>query len=351
MDKDHPADLSNHIEHLNIPRFHPANLPCLLLHDLGQVSHDDQLVDRVKRLFTPGRTTCVRFTIVLYSGFSLSCRFLYNTSGSGKTRLLFKGLCAHWGFYFTTCVSTDAIGSEDLATILDDLQTDLTSLPEDGYDALLKRNRDAARTKFTVMLYIRMHAFKLFLEFLRDTQGGVNNEYKTRWLLLQVCPLALGFHDFFKDSLSFFPNITYQNIRKRVVLEKVAIEKILGQGVPIFHVIDEAQVPAKLYAQYFRSPPRGPRSVLRELVVTFTNLDLRNLLVSGTGISMTKVKSIVDTAVSKIPIQQELFKDIGAFDSEASQRKYLERYVPPGFFSTRAGEMLSARLAFWLHGR
>ena len=28
-------------------------------------------------------------------------RVVFNTSGSGKTRLLVEGLCQYWGFYFT----------------------------------------------------------------------------------------------------------------------------------------------------------------------------------------------------------------------------------------------------------
>jgi hypothetical protein len=108
-----------------------------------------------------------------------------------------------------------------------------------------------------------------------------------------------------------------------------------------------------MYTNYFRSDslPRGPRSALRELLLTLTNLDLTNIIISGTGISMAEVKASMDTAVSKVPSRQEVFKDTGAFDSETSQRKYLERYVPAVFFSTAAGEMLLTRMAYWLHGR
>ncbi|KAJ7655412.1 hypothetical protein B0H17DRAFT_956478, partial [Mycena rosella] len=37
-----------------------------------------------------------------------------NTSGSGKTRLLFEGLCHEWGFYFASKRDSSGLGWYDL---------------------------------------------------------------------------------------------------------------------------------------------------------------------------------------------------------------------------------------------
>ncbi|KAJ7479815.1 hypothetical protein FB451DRAFT_1031848, partial [Mycena latifolia] len=41
-------------------------------------------------------------------------RFLMNTSGTGKTRLSFEGLCRHWGFYFIMAQDANNLGAMNI---------------------------------------------------------------------------------------------------------------------------------------------------------------------------------------------------------------------------------------------
>jgi Crinkler effector protein N-terminal domain len=47
-------DIQRHITGLKLPTLHDSRHPSLLLHNLGQPSHDPKLVERVNRLFNPG---------------------------------------------------------------------------------------------------------------------------------------------------------------------------------------------------------------------------------------------------------------------------------------------------------
>jgi hypothetical protein len=84
--------VADHIAQLKIP---VANGDLrLVLHDLGGDVVHPNIVDQ---LFA--QTSCVMDTdFALITPFY---RYFINTSGSGKTRILFEGLWKNWGFYFT----------------------------------------------------------------------------------------------------------------------------------------------------------------------------------------------------------------------------------------------------------
>ena len=73
-----------------------SNAPCLLLHCIG-VNAD---MDRVKSLFALGTTFVALLPIFLTANLTYNSQ-LFNTSGSGKTRLSLDGLCHHWGLYIS----------------------------------------------------------------------------------------------------------------------------------------------------------------------------------------------------------------------------------------------------------
>jgi len=91
-------------------------------------------------------------------------RFLCNTSGSGKTRLLFKGLWRHFGLYFTVHTQLENIRSGDLGKILGQLQNQLLPLPKEDWGAELQFNWDIASCWFHGILYARLIIFRIFLE-------------------------------------------------------------------------------------------------------------------------------------------------------------------------------------------
>jgi hypothetical protein len=224
---------------------------------------------------------------------------------------------------------------------------------DSGGDDQLRRNQTIARRELAVVLYIRVYIFRIFLQCALKVGGELKNEHKMLWLLLQVGPCALGFRDFFKKSLVFFENVDYKTTERKIEFEMTIITKILGGDVPLFCVIDEAQILAAKPHDYFRaeSEPWSPRPVLGEIIYTCLDLCSKNLLISGTGLSIAAITDVMASAASKIPFQWARFTDLGAFDGVAGVRRYFERYVPYGFFSNDKGEMLLTRMTYWLHGR
>lgn len=63
----------------------------LLLHNLG--NYQDQ--DRIKKLFIDDTMFVLHPNCAAVA--DCAYRFLFNTSGAGKTRLALEGLCHHWG--------------------------------------------------------------------------------------------------------------------------------------------------------------------------------------------------------------------------------------------------------------
>ncbi|KAF9042561.1 hypothetical protein BDZ89DRAFT_1128475 [Hymenopellis radicata] len=75
----------------------PDHRPALILHDLGGFQRCPILAERLDDIFRPHNNT-----------------FLVNGSASGKTKLLYEGLCKHWGLFFTCAVDGSNLGSQDL---------------------------------------------------------------------------------------------------------------------------------------------------------------------------------------------------------------------------------------------
>ncbi|KAJ3741654.1 hypothetical protein EV360DRAFT_57840, partial [Lentinula raphanica] len=115
-----------------------------------------------------------------------------NASGTGKTRLLYEGLCKHWGFYFTAAVDTSRLGSTDV-------QSDIKRRIE-GHPVFMSMARDRgsysetltsaiatlAHRCFSEILLARLLVFKSYLEIV--TEGGIEDIHKTRWFLVQLQP-------------------------------------------------------------------------------------------------------------------------------------------------------------------
>jgi len=132
----------------------------------------------------------------------------------------------------------------------------------------------------------------------------------------------------------------------------MTIQQLLQRHSPsqqptLFCVLDEAQALTK-DLEYFQSEtePVWPRPVLPPIVREW-GLILPNLIVSGTGISMREVATIMGSVVAKKSGGPKTVTEIGGFDDEA----YLERYFPPGFLDTPEGKLLTSRVGYWLRGR
>jgi len=169
----------NFYKDLAIPSFNDK--PSLLLHELGNTPNPNvdalfRIKDRRNRLL----------------------RILCNTSGSGKTRILFEGLYRHWGFYFVAAQGTDNIGTRDLGTMIarmasspdwiDNIFTDPN--PEQVLLANAHNERIASN-RISKVLLARWTVFRLFIEVAKEINGGVlHDNIRRDWLLFQILPRA-----------------------------------------------------------------------------------------------------------------------------------------------------------------
>ncbi|KAG8836664.1 hypothetical protein FRC18_010929 [Serendipita sp. 400] len=327
--------MRRHIANLKIPTTTTPPSPSLLLHNLGQPSHDPLLVRRVEKLFTPDSRL----------------RFLCNTSGSGKTRLLLEGLWRNWGFYFTARNKPDEIGSSDFMEVLEDMRR-LIPLTEDNCSTAQAGNRDFTSRRFLLLIYVRLLVFRIYLECASKMAGGIMEEHKGRWLLLQIAPATLLEDDIFLRQVRWLRGSSHDLLDYHIVAEHRLIRDLLGH-LHIFCVLDEAQVPANQYANCFLSDtePITGRPILRQVIHEWVSR-IPNLIVSGTGVSMEEVQTVLGSAVAKEGGQEpETVTELGGFENEQNQRAYLEHYLPSGFFNTVSAEGVASRAGYWLLGR
>jgi hypothetical protein len=280
--------------------------------------------------------------------------FLCNTSGSGKTRLLLEGLWRNWGLYFTASIRLGGLGSSDLEHVLQQLeqQDRLTKLTEENRILALDENRGAMSRLCILLLYVRLVALRIFLECASAQPGGITDAHKSRWLLLQI-----ALKEFF-SGVDIFSTLSWElraaplaYLRRAVESELKEVKALLGPSPPLFCVLDEAQVPTNLFINCFLSEtePTKRRPILREIVASWTKV-LPDLIVSGTGVSMQEVESVLDSAVAKEGDLQST-TSTGAFDNQNDQKEYLKQYLPSGFLDSEPGKALVLRAGYWLCGR
>jgi hypothetical protein len=136
-----------------------------------------------------------------------------------------------------------------------------------------------------------------------------------------------------------------------IVAESDLNKQHLQQRSTLFCVLDEAQVLTKSL-DYFQSSADSTkgRPILRA-ILSSRSRGLPNLIVLGTGISMTEVQNVIGSVVAKERGGPETVTEIGGFDDESGQQAYLEQYLPPGFLDTPLGKEIASRVGYWLRGR
>ncbi|PVF91106.1 hypothetical protein CPB86DRAFT_745978 [Serendipita vermifera] len=324
-------EIRKYIESLNIPAPASSRLfPSLLLHNLGELSYDQLLPGRIEGLFFAGSIL----------------RFLCNTSGSGKTRLLFEGLCRNWGFYFTACRDPDYIGSLDLETTIGQTAKGLKPLPEENFQDTLEKNSSIATRCFLLLLYARISTFCIFLQCAKEIDGEIKEEHKKLWLLIQVLPSQLLGQDIFVQHLLALGRPSLDDLYYLLSIEIDAVDELLDYE-PVFCVVDEAQGITHKFEECFRSykDEKERRPILRELIKNWEKYNSQ-LIISGTGISMKKMETTLSSGWAKPP-PDLLWTDVGAFDTQASQHAYLSQYISPNYVDP----LLASRLEYWLCGR
>ena len=216
---------------------------------------------------------------------------------------------------------------------------------------MLTENQDTASHRFLLLLYARYVCFRVFLECAVKMPGGITEDHKVRWLLIQVAPVTLFKSDIFYELTQLVGRASSEYLTNNIALESLTIERLLPQPSTLFCVLDEAQSLTR-NLDYFRSetvPAKG-QPILRPIVLSWGRI-LSNLIVSGTGISMQEVETVFGSTVAKEGGVSETVTEIGGFDDEDSRRAYLERYLPLGFLDTSKGKEIASRVGYWLHGR
>ena len=166
-----------------------------------------------------------------------------NASGSGKTRLLFEGLRTHWGFYFAAHHNHGIAASVDLSCVLADLKNSLTTLTPENRLLAERANTGISAHWSRSILYARILVFRISLTYAIKL-GRISESLKHSWLFLQVAPrMCLGDPDIFQHlTLQVVHNIPLMLLALRLGQELDQVRNILGSSMPLFCVLDDAQV-------------------------------------------------------------------------------------------------------------
>lgn len=302
-------------------------------------------------------------------------RLLINTSGSGKTRLLFEGLARNWGFYFSAAVDTAQLGSADIQDLIEKRiprSKDFTkSLPESSavnFMDLLEHNRNIVQRRFSQVVLARLLCFHEFLRAAKHRLGEnferEQKRLKLDWLILQLFPDSLtstGYEtagDIFV-TLANDMQLANDHFLKNAI--DTTISKINHMLYPIagaqvgfhklFFVLDEAQELATRGFSSFRAADGVTRrSSLRDVSLNLRSIPGITTIISGTGLSLKEVQQTLETGVEK-ELRFRTLHNTGWFGDKAAQLRYLKLYLPQEYLDSEQGRRLSSRIATWLCGR
>ncbi|KAJ6602768.1 hypothetical protein DFH09DRAFT_1069139 [Mycena vulgaris] len=327
--------------------------PDMLLHGLGT---DPSLEELLMAIF--GRN--------VLEG-TLQTTLLLNTSGSGKTRMMLEGLCRYWGLYFTCQVDGSGHGSIDMQNTLSlrigQDPSFTAELPRDlkARTVVHEQNIKIAQDRIREVLLARLYIFNLFCEVVGSNP---TDDHKRLWVILQIRPTRVSrtLWDIFEDLTRRIKGIDFEyrdeqiwrlthDLRARLTTQA-------GQP-PFFCVIDESQTAASGPTSFSRAfmsheNPAVLRPVIREVArsVVMPAVPIA-LNITGTGIDKSVIAEVFTSAVLK-ERKRTTVTNIGAFDTEESQRRYMERHMPP-ILTMRPWTLETTaffeKAFYWLQGR
>ncbi|KAJ6521346.1 hypothetical protein DFH09DRAFT_1425042 [Mycena vulgaris] len=299
----------------------------IILHDLGSFHNDPVLKDRTTRVF------------------SRKNKFLDNSSGTGKTRLLYEGLCQNWGLYFTVGVDSGRLGARDIADTISDKfhGTSFNQFPSHDPE-VMKQNSEVISGVFSTLLLARLLLFQAFLE--TASAEGLTEEHKKQWLLMQLSPalLKVGYG---VPACSQFPKILAKEdntyVRENISDTLRKIRKLLGEDAHLFFVLDEAQVAAKKFSGAFADG----KPLLTEIMRVWGShaAEDHTLIFAGTDIPTTVLE------VGEEDSGYLWCSGTGRFDTAEAQERYVSSFFPAPFSKSPSGSLLLSRMSSWLLGR
>ncbi|KAJ7148835.1 hypothetical protein C8R46DRAFT_850606, partial [Mycena filopes] len=330
-------DVKAHIASLRIPDVEGA--PSVLLRDLGTFSESDDnvLARRVDNIFVKGHHT-----------------FPVNTSGSGKTRLTFEGLCQHWGFYLVGVVDpSNNIGSGDLKQLLE-VHISRRRTPLFHPNALspqsssnVAENIEATRQCLRRMLLCRLLVFSVFADHIHAI--GVTAAHKKIWLLVQTLMRTFGQqYDIFYDLLLKLADTEDSYICDYIAYLVGKLRKSFGDDFHLFVVVDEAQAIFRYHNHAFRDDDGNYYPILREILdglyTEFRRHEI-SFVAAGTQIPKSGFDASRNAGLHR------WCSDTGAFGDEDLHRAYVSRFLPPSYLKTKAGEAFVRLIWAWCRGR
>ncbi|KAL0574224.1 hypothetical protein V5O48_007721 [Marasmius crinis-equi] len=337
------ADAEKHIRTLKLPHFTHKRRPeaPIFVDGFGSFSEDPVLKERVDSIFS-GKNT-----------------FLLNTSGSGKTRLLYEGLCENWGLYFTSVVDTTYLGRRDMEFAI---ETQLpyshgfvgVVIPKNYDDGELAkqcaRNLESADKVFSSILLIRLLFFKAYLE-ATSTHPNTRNKRKT-WLQSQLrYPYGARILDGeLRLELKALPSDNAYSIVEIAIAQTLADifakYDVATEGCP-YIVLDEANHAVNSLSHSFVED--GERYPLLKVIIRVWRKHLQAypfvFVISGTDIPARFFSDPSEWG------GWVWCSNTGAFDHKERYWKYALRYIPPALAQTAEGKRLVERMWKWLRGR
>ncbi|KAL1688176.1 hypothetical protein GGG16DRAFT_60560 [Schizophyllum commune] len=319
---DSPSPYSDFISSLQMINMGPSR-PCTLIYELGQ-HVDNSVSDVLRNLFTPGQH-------ILY----------VNAFGTGKTRLIFEGLCRRWGFYIPCALGSDRLGSVDMQMCLDMDMSRAYGFQRlsPWSDAAVARNRDVAQYAFSRVLLTRLTIFKIFLDELANKKA---EDAPLRWLLLQVLTQKLEPFDIFDDVtrvLSQVSDYYIDDMTSDLLLDIKA--RLDGSETALFCVLDSCESASRLYTS---GAFGAGTTFLRELVRSSEGHDGLTIILSGSYINLEPFQ---DSGTRHYTV----YSNTGALLDRDAQRRYIQRYLPPTLAQSTVGKELLKRCWQWLRGR
>ncbi|KAJ7163097.1 hypothetical protein C8R46DRAFT_334629 [Mycena filopes] len=334
-------DTLSHIQSLNLVCRTTTDDFSIALFDLGSFEHDPVSKARASQIFTKQN------------------KFLVNASGTGKTRLLYEGLCVNWGLYSSYHANPLKIGSVDVQNAVRSLSGRagfrFPDLSHPDADNQMRNNARFASHAFATLLLARLLIFHVFLEVAAASPSGITHEHKKRWLLFQLCPKVLDRLDPFHILAGILNTCDALIVPQTIAEVYRKIQKLLGNTGPhLFIILDEVQAAAKdLRGAFMDNKPLLP-IIMREwsshitdgCSFIFSGDHIPQAIFSGNHIP----RSILDDTDS-VGGDYIWCSATGSFGEPTAQERYVTKLLPPALATSPSGRWLIARIWRWLRGR
>ncbi|KAJ3851123.1 hypothetical protein EV368DRAFT_83861 [Lentinula lateritia] len=321
-DRHTDPETTAHIENLHIPLGNPnKEIPLIVLHELGGFQHNVKLRNRLDRIFSRSSNT-----------------FLVNTSGTGKTKLLFEGLCMHWGFYMTCAIDSFNLGAADFPLAVSKLDRNSTwtaylpSTSSANHVSLLRTNIRLVYRAVSEVLLARLLIFRMYLEnTIASSDAFGVLKYKITRASLSDDDLDKAISHSWDEIQSFWDSPEMSTV-----------------GDFLYIALDEANVASRKYDEAFEDH-HGRYPILKELIRGLRrqlgHLPIR-FVVAGTIIPENHFQSLAG--------EWDDFRwcsDTGSFNDPEDHRRYVSQFMPVSFASSVTGQALIDRMWYWLRGR